>query len=78
MYGTPIYYTEYVSILLMIRVLSTNYDFLETSLCSEKFPYKSKTTSGTGFFNILPIFELTLTASMSTGQYRSNESEVES
>ena len=39
---------------------------------------KSKTTYGTGFFNILPILELTLTASMSTGQYRSNKSEVES
>jgi hypothetical protein len=40
--------------------------------------YKSKTTFGTGFFNILPILELTLTASMSTGQNRSNESDVES
>ena len=40
--------------------------------------YKSKTISGTGFLNILPISEITLTASISTGQYRSNESEVES
>ena len=46
--------------------------------CSFAYSYKSKTTFGTGFFNILPILELTLTASMSTGQYRSNESEVES
>ena len=40
--------------------------------------YKSKTISGTGFFNFLPISELTLTVLISTGQYRSNESEVES
>ncbi len=38
----------------------------------------SAEASGTGFFNILPILELTLTASMSTGQYWSNESKVES
>jgi hypothetical protein len=42
-----------------------------------KQKYKSKTTSGTGFFNILPILEQTLTASISTGQYRPNESKVE-
>ena len=40
--------------------------------------YKSKTISGTGFLNFLPISELTLTVLISTGQYRSNESEVES
>ena len=40
--------------------------------------YKSKTISGTGFLNFLPISELTLTVLISTGQYRSNESKVES
>ena len=40
--------------------------------------YKSKTISGTGFLNFLPISELTLTVLISTRQYRSNESEVES
>ena len=37
--------------------------------------YKSKTISGTGtgFFNILPILELTLPASISTDQYRLNK-----
>ena len=38
--------------------------------------YKSKTTSGTVFFYILPILELMLTALISTGQYRSNKSKV--
>ena len=50
-------------------------------VCNSMFfttSYKSKTTFGTGFFNILPILELTLTASMSTGQNRSSESDVES